>query len=235
MSGDDDGLRGDAHPQSGDAGRQRTDPRSRRSRGDRWAAPVDAPGTLRLFYAVPVPADAKAKVGELIDRVQAGVGDGRARIRWVRVEGLHLTLRFIGPTPVERQPALEAAADTVASAAAPFDVQLSGGGAFPSLARPRSLWVGVAEGGDRLTALADGLTSAVAPHVGPLETRPFAAHLTLGRTDGVRLGPAAARALEESASALDVRFTVDRVVLFRSQLGGGPARYEALHESMLGA
>jgi RNA 2',3'-cyclic 3'-phosphodiesterase len=207
--------------------------RDRPGRGGRWQAPVDPPDVVRLFYAVPVPAAARASVGELIDRVQAGVGDGTARIRWVHVEGLHLTLRFLGATPAALRPSLEAAADTVAGAAAPFEVVLSGGGAFPSLARPRSLWVGVSEGGERLAALADGL-SRLSREVGlELETRPFAAHLTIGRTDGVRLGPAAARALAEAASSIDVRFTVDRLVLFRSLLGGGPARYEALHEALL--
>ena len=212
--------------------RDRRDPRG--GRGDRWEAPVDPPDTVRLFYAVPVPADARARVGELIQHVQAGVGDGTARIRWVRVDGLHLTLRFLGATPAHRKPALEAAADTVAGAMVPFEVGLSGGGAFPSLARPRSLWVGVAAGADRLAALADALTEASLEEGQHLETRPFAAHLTIGRTDGVRLGPVAARALADAASELDVRFTADRVVLFRSQLGGGPARYEALHEARLG-
>jgi 2'-5' RNA ligase len=211
--------------------------RDQRPRGrpllDRRAAPVDPPDTLRLFYAVPVPPAAREKVGALIDHVQSGVGDGTARIRWVRVEGLHLTLRFLGATPARLRPALEAAAETVAKGSPPFDVTLSGGGAFPSLSRPRSLWVGVSEGGPQLAALADGL-SRLSVEVGlHLETRPFAAHLTIGRTDGVRLGPAAARALAEAASEIDVRFTADRVVLFRSQLGGGPARYEALHEARL--
>jgi hypothetical protein len=50
----------------------------------------------------------------------------------------------------------------------------------------------------------------------------------------VRLGPAAARALADAASALDVRFVADRVILFRSHLGRGPAQYEALHEARLG-
>ena len=205
-----------------------------RPRGGRWAAPVDPPDVLRLFYAVPLPVAARAKVGELIDQVQAGVGDGTARIRWVRVDGLHLTLRFLGATPARLRPDLEAAADAIASGVRPFDVSLSGGGAFPSLSRPRSLWIGVSDGADGLSALAEGL-SRRSREVGlELETRPFAAHLTIGRTDGVRLGPAAARALADAARLMDVRFVADRVVLFRSQLGGGPARYEALHEARLG-
>ena len=67
-----------------------------------------------------------------------------------------------------------------------------------------------------------------------LDTRPFAPHLTVGRTDGVRLGPTAALTLAHAAEQLDVRFTVDRVVLLRSILGGGPARYSPLHEAHLG-
>ena len=217
-----------------DQARPRDAGRRRGPRGDRWGAPVDPPDVIRLFYAVPLPAAARARVGELIDRVQAGVGDGTARIRWVRVEGLHLTLRFLGATPIHLRSALEAAADAVASAATPFEVALSGGGAFPSLSRPRSLWIGVSEGGEGLTALADDLSRRSTDVGLELETRPFAAHLTIGRTDGVRLGPAAARVLADAAAAIDVRFLADRVVLFRSQLGGGPARYEAMHEARLG-
>ena len=41
--------------------------------------------------------------------------------------------------------------------------------------------------------------------------------------------------LDEAAADLDVRFTADRLVLFQSLLGGGPARYEPLHESRLGS
>ncbi len=208
-------------------------PRGFGRRGGRWEAPVDPPGVLRLFFAVPVPPEARDRVAELIDRVQREVGDGQARIRWVRVEGLHLTLRFLGPTHEDLVPPLSAGAEALASAAAPFEVELSGGGAFPSLARPRSLWVGVQDGADRLANLADGLTKAAGDCGLVLETRPFAPHLTIARTDGVRLGPEAARALEHAADGLGVRFEVDRFVLYRSFLGGGPARYEALHEARL--
>jgi 2'-5' RNA ligase len=201
---------------------------------DRWVAPVDAPGTLRLFFAVPVPAAARDRIEEIMARVQASVGDGSARIRWVRLDGLHLTLRFLGPTPEDRQAPLEAAADALARDLEPFEVRLGGGGAFPSLVQPRSLWIGVTTGVERLAQLADGLTAAAGKCGLALDTRPFTPHLTIARTDGLRLGPAAARALEDAARAVDVHFTVDRVVLFRSHLGHGPARYAALHEAVLG-
>jgi 2'-5' RNA ligase len=206
-----------------------------RGGGGRWVAPVDAPGTMRLFFAVPVPAEARERVGDLMRRVQGSVGDGTARIRWVRVDGLHLTLRFLGPTPDDRRAPLEAGADALASADAPFEVVLDGGGAFPSLAQPRSLWIGIGAGADRLAKLADGLTAAAGECGLVLDTRPFAPHLTIARTDGLRMGAAAAHALADAATGMDVRFTVDRVVLFQSILGGGPARYEPLHEAVLGA
>jgi 2'-5' RNA ligase len=190
---------------------------------------------MRLFFAVPVPPEARAAVGELMRHVQESVGDGTARIRWVRVDGLHLTLRFLGPTPDDRRAPLEAGADALARADAPFEVALAGGGAFPSLAQPRSLWIGIGSGADRLARLADGLTAAAGQCGLVLDTRPFAPHLTIARTDGLRLGAAAAHALAEAATGLDIRFTIDRVVLFRSILGGGPARYEPLHEAILGA
>jgi 2'-5' RNA ligase len=189
---------------------------------------------MRLFFAVPIPEAARAQIGELIGRVQTSVGDGNARIRWVRVDGLHLTLRFLGPTPDSYQVPLEAAADALARACEPFEVALGGGGAFPSLAQPRSLWIGVTTGADGLAALADGLTAAAGECGLVIDTRRFTPHLTIARTDGLRLGPAAAQALEQAANGLDVRFTVDRVFLFRSLLGHGPARYEPLHEARLG-
>jgi 2'-5' RNA ligase len=206
----------------------------RGGRGGRWAAPVDPPGVLRLFYAVPVPEAARERIGELMARVQGEVGDGTARIRWVRVEGLHLTLRFLGPTPEDRLEPLQAGADGVARAATAFEIELDGGGAFPSLAQPRTLWLGVTEGADRLASLAEGLTSAAIECGLVLDTRPFTPHLTIARTDGVRQAPIAARVLGQLAEELDVRFTADRAVLFRSILGDGPARYESLHESRFG-
>ncbi|HLX35276.1 MAG TPA: RNA 2',3'-cyclic phosphodiesterase [Candidatus Limnocylindrales bacterium] len=200
---------------------------------DRYVPEPDDPGRPRLFFAVPVPDPARRLVGEVMDRVQASVGDGRAKIRWVRVEGLHLTLRFLGPTPRDRLAGLSRALDELAAATPRFPVVIARAGAFPNPGRPRTLWLGIETGADRLAALAAELEAAITEDGPPLGTKPFAPHLTIARTDGLRAAAAAAAALRDAAEALEARFTADRVVLYESHLGHGPARYEAVHEASL--
>jgi 2'-5' RNA ligase len=200
----------------------------------RYVPEPDDPARPRLFFAVPVPDPARRLVADVMDRVQASVGDGRARIRWVRVEGLHLTLRFLGQTPRERLPALQRMLDALAAATPPFVVTIARAGAFPNPSRPRTLWLGIEEGADALAKLASDLEAGVAADGQLLGTKPFAPHLTIARTDGLRTAGAAAAALRDVAEALEATFTADRVVLFQSHLGRGPAAYEALHEAPLG-
>ncbi len=200
----------------------------------RYVPEPEDPARPRLFFAIPVPEPARRLIGDVMDRVQASVGDGRARIRWVRVEGLHLTLRFLGPTPAERVDELTRSLDALAARTPGFTVLISQAGAFPNPVRPRTLWLGIETGADRLAALAEDLEAAVTDGGQPLGTRPFAPHLTIARTDGLRSAAAAAAALRDAAADLEARFTADRIVLYRSHLGRGPARYEAIHEAAFG-
>jgi 2'-5' RNA ligase len=198
-----------------------------------WVPVPDDPEHPRLFFAVPLPGTARDAVAALATRVQEALDGDHARVRWVRMDGLHLTLRFLGPTPVAEVDALARLADTVAARPA-FEVELGGGGAFPSLQHPRTLWVGLRDGVEALAGMADGIAAAVERDGRDLETRPFAPHLTIARTDGVRAAPRAARLLVEEARELAVRFVATELILYRSVLGDGPARYEPLHAAPLG-
>jgi 2'-5' RNA ligase len=200
-----------------------------RGRPIRRATEPEDPARPRLFYAVPLPDDVREAIRPVRDAVQASVGDGHARIRWVRIESLHLTLRFLGPTSMDRAEELARIGDDVAAASRRFEIEIAGAGAFPELRRPRTLWLGIERGAAELEALSQRLAEAT----GAAEPRPFAAHLTVARTDGLRLGGAAARALMGAAEGLRWSFSADRVVLFRSHLGNGPAWYEPIHEARL--
>jgi RNA 2',3'-cyclic 3'-phosphodiesterase len=195
----------------------------------------DPPGTSRLFVAVPVPEDARGAIGRLMESV-AGVPIGErtaGQPRWVGLEGLHITLRFLGATADERIDDVARAIAAAAGQAVPVEIVLRGGGAFPDPARPRVLWVGIEAGSTELAELARRIGEELRP-VGWLpDERPLSVHLTLARTDGVPGAEHAARRLIEAARDLDLRWTCDRVVLYRSLLGRGPARYQSLAEAPL--
>jgi 2'-5' RNA ligase len=183
---------------------------------------------------VPLPADATAQIAALVADVRAaGVPGGGHDVRWVRLDGLHLTLRFLGPTLDERivpaREALRAAASGIAS----FDVSIGAAGAFPSASRPRALWLGVQHGEVRLTELAATVDRALIDAGWDLETKPYVAHLTLARADGIPAGSAIGARLVTAAAAVDIRFRADRIGLFESLTGGGPARYEPLEMAEL--
>ena len=209
-----------------------------------WMARAREPGR-RLFVAVPVPTAVAKSVAALVEGVRATDGAavvgpvrrggwGTRDVRWVRLDALHITLRFIGPT---LDPRLEAVAEAVRQAAIdghPFDVSLTGAGAFPTPDRPRALWLGIGAGGTELGELAVRLDAALVGRGWTTDDRPFRPHLTLARSDGIRAGPRLAHRLIDAGAGFTVRWRADSIVLFESRTGGGPARYVPLMESVLG-
>jgi 2'-5' RNA ligase len=185
----------------------------------------------RLFVAVPLDQAAVSTVTDVVERIRADreqVSPGERDVRWVRMDGLHLTLRFLGPTPEEH---LGGVADAVRRAGAgqeAFEIEIDGGGAFPNPRRPRTLWLALTDGTNELAALASAVNRELVTAGWPAEERPFRAHLTLARSDGVPAGADVARRLTEAATGIHVRSVADRLVLFESITGGGPARYEPL-------
>jgi 2'-5' RNA ligase len=184
--------------------------------------------------AVPTPPGVRDGVADLVAAVKADANPDARDVRWVRLDGLHLTLRFLGPTAEEGIGDVAAAVDQAAAATPPFDIAIGGAGAFPSVARPRALWLGVTAGAVELDAAARTLDDRLADVGWTRDDRPYRAHLTLARSDGVRAGPDVARRLIDAAATFELAFRGESLVLFESISGGGPARYEPLHEARLG-
>ncbi|MBA2382806.1 MAG: RNA 2',3'-cyclic phosphodiesterase [Chloroflexi bacterium] len=178
----------------------------------------------RLFVAAPLSEEARAAVAEVVDRIRAGEPEGRG-VRWVRLDGLHITMRFLGPTPDARIPDLAAAVARAADQATPFTIRIAGAGSFPPVGRPRTLWLDLDRGVDQLAALATRIDDALEGAGWERERRPFRAHLTLARADGVRAGPATVAALRAAAVELAIESPIERLVLYESITGSGRARY----------
>jgi 2'-5' RNA ligase len=200
----------------------------------RWGDPFAGQPGRRLFVAVPLPEATVRAVEAIVVAVRSqALPEGMRDVRWVRLDGLHLTLRFLGPTPDDR---IEPTADAVHDAAAavePIPIRLAGTGTFPAYGRPRTLWIGVVDGGDALAALAARVDGALVAARWPAETRPFRAHLTLARSDGLAAGPLVAERLAAALGDATIEAELDRLVLFESLTGGGPARYVPVAEAPL--
>jgi 2'-5' RNA ligase len=148
----------------------------------------------------------------------------------VAAANLHVTLKFLGQIEAARvDPIAEAIAAVVARTSV-FELGVRGLGAFPSPGRPRVVWIGL-EPAAPLAALAGELDGALGTLGIPRESRPFAAHVTLGRLREGRRNPALAGAL---ARPVDCgRLVVTRVSLMRSELHPRGARYTELTSVVL--
>ena len=191
------------------------------------------PRIRRVFVAIPLPEPARRELENLVDEVRSAADPDVRDVRWVRLDGLHLTLRFIGQVDEGRLDSLAAAVGSAAERVTGFDVTIHGAGAFPSETRPRALWLGVTQGSDELGAAAQAVDDALAVAGVERSDRPYRAHLTLARSDGVRSGPDVVRRLIAAGDALSTTFEATELVLFESLQGGGPARYEPLHKAAL--
>ena len=112
-------------------------------------------------------------------------------------------------------------------------MSIGGAGAFPSPGRPRALWLGIRTGTEELVELARVVDAELTAAGWTFEPRPLSPHLTLARSDGVPAGAAIGQRLVTVAADLDIRFRADRIGLFESLTGGGPARYEPLELARL--
>jgi 2'-5' RNA ligase len=178
---------------------------------------------MRLFVAVTLGADIEARATAAMAELQAMA----PQARWVRPEGLHLTLSFLGEVAAERLPELREALSGVATHHAPFTLSVAGGGGFGSPRHPRVLWAGI--GGDTaaLGALQAEVAAALEPLGFPRETRAYTAHLTLARAKHPRGEAALAPCVQALAGAAWGEARVERLLLFESTRGRYVPQLEA--------
>ena len=186
---------------------------------------------MRLFLAVNLPSD-------LRERIYADAAPLRAiapAVTWVRVEHLHMTVKFLGEVDGSRVDGLLSALRTGLAAHDPFSLGFSGLGAFPDFRRPRVVWIGVRN--DRAIAAVASDIEGICESLGfARDERAFNAHLTLGRVKR-ELAPGQVRALEGEATSLVGMYDVDvrSIELVKSELGSHGPTHSILSSILLGA
>jgi len=185
--------------------------------------------SIRSFIAVELPAE----VTSLLDNVQQGLKALGLKARWVRPSNIHLTLKFLGdidPAAIEDigQAMAEATGDC-----APFTLTVGGIGFFPNSRRPRVVWIGLGGATADLLNLQRNLAERLAAVGFAKEKRSFKAHLTLGRIRQAVNPNILGQAIEDYSDLGNLKFSPDRIILFKSDLKPSGAVYSHLKQATL--
>ncbi|MBW3552164.1 MAG: RNA 2',3'-cyclic phosphodiesterase [Gemmatimonadetes bacterium] len=185
---------------------------------------------MRLFVAV----NFTAKDRQRMHRAARKLREAELPIRWEEVDQLHLTLKFLGEVRPETGERVREAVARVAEKTPPFTLRMQGAGAFPTLRRPRVIWLG-AEASPELRCLKHDLEWELAPLGFEREVRAFHPHVTLGRAQKeARAGDF--RDFEELVAGLSFKaeIPVRTVDLMESHLSRRGARYDRWMAAKLG-
>lgn len=185
---------------------------------------------LRSFIAIALPPQVRLAAGN-VQKILLANG---IRLKWVRPENLHLTLRFLGDIDRKQLPGIETAIGAAVKDVIPFVLNARGFGVFPNMRSPRVVWMGIEGDLDPLMRVYRRLGEELTPLGFPPELRAFTGHLTLGRVAG-RTSP---QLLEDAVSTADRiesgKFTVDRICFMKSDLRPTGAVYTRLAEIFIG-
>lgn len=179
---------------------------------------------MRLFIAINIPKKEK----ERIYRAARPLRDTEYPVRWTKLDLFHLTLKFLGDVRPSSTPVIEEVIESVADKTGSFQMEIGGFGAFPTIRRPRIIWVG-ADPSPALRCLKQDLEWALSDHGFERETRAFHPHFTLGRAT-TEEGAGAFRGLDDLTAQLSLATQVKvwKVDLMESHLSASGPRYEVL-------
>ena len=180
----------------------------------------------RTFIALPLKVGLEVQqVLETLKRSLEG-----ERISWVDPSRFHLTLRFLGDTPMEQVKMIgEKLRKEVNSP--PLHIKFSSVGSFGPKKRPRVVWIGM-ESPEQIYQLYDQ-TGKLLENCGiPPAHQPFRPHLTLGRIRSLKDLNNYYRIIDSLDHQPLGGLKVDRLVYYRSVLGAGGPVYTPLYQVM---
>jgi len=189
---------------------------------------------IRAFVAIHLSPEIIHNLEQVLQELKGRWPE--APVRWVPAKNIHLTIKFLGDVSVANLPLLTRALQAEAAHHASFDVSVGRLGAFPSVRRPRVIWVGV-EAPPELYALQRDVEGELARLGYAAEERDFSPHLTLGRV-GRNAGGDDLQRLSALLAGVKVGFLgatrVQSVHFFRSDLQPSGTVYTALFSAPLG-
>jgi len=185
---------------------------------------------MRAFIAIELPQQIKDALGNLQEQLKKSGAD----VKWVSLENIHLTLKFLGEVDDKKLEKIIEIIDGAVKDKNTFHISISSLGAFPKINYPRVIWVGIDKGDCKTKEIAKELEEKNEKIGFPRENRAFSSHITIGRTRSTlnREGLVQElRKLENNLGDKNLEFVVTKITLFKSTLTPGGPIYEALKET----
>jgi len=182
---------------------------------------------IRSFIAIELPDEIQIQLREVINKMKPKLP---AVIRWTPPGNTHLTIKFLGEVSPLNLGILMKTLKLLSSKQTEFKVHIGKIGAFPSIKRPRVIWVGI-NASPALIDLQQSVEKETQKLGFPIEVRLFSPHLTLGRVDFHANPDTISRITEALFSLKDEQvgsFTVRHLTLFKSELTPEGAIYTPL-------
>jgi len=180
---------------------------------------------IRTFIAVYASQRINSNVARLTERF----GAFSKEVNWIPEENLHLTLNFVGDIDDREVPEFLGDASEAIGKFEPFELVIGGLGGFPSLEQPRSVWIGVEEGGEAMAHMSREITKFLRDWSLGKSRFDFAPHMTIGRIKKGKYCP-------EELGTLLHRFRnhdagschIDQVKICSSTFEGGRPQYASM-------
>jgi 2'-5' RNA ligase len=170
--------------------------------------------TFRAFIAIDLPESIKSFLSD----VQEALKTYGFRVKWVRPQNIHLTLKFLGDTATADTDKISEAM-TLATRNCPIvSLKAKGVGVFPNARRPRVIWAGLNGQVEALANLQQTLDALLADLGFARDTRAFKSHLTLGRVKGKIASDRMKAAIDKLKEFESESFETNQIILFKSEL-----------------
>lgn len=189
---------------------------------------------VRAFVAVELPRDIRERLQDLSGRLQEKLSG--LPLRWLPIDNIHLTLKFLGDISQTNVEVIAGILQAEVQSLSKFEIGVGGLGAFPSMQRPRVIWVGV-QAPEDFVQLQQRIESECGRLGYPTDRRPFSPHLTLARVKRRARHPelkAIGKALRTEEFDHLGMIQADEVTLFRSELKASGAVYSKLYSAAFG-
>jgi RNA 2',3'-cyclic 3'-phosphodiesterase len=185
---------------------------------------------MRTFIAIELSPEIK----ESLAQIQSHLKYSGADVKWVEKDNIHLTLKFLGEISEEKLKQIIAVLKIAAKGSSAFEISIKDAGAFPDIDHPRVIWVGLDKGAAKSKVLAEKIDEELSKIGFQKETRPFAAHLTIGRVRSPKNKEALKEKITKYQSiTVSECQKISSVMLFQSKLTPKGSIYTKLHEARL--